>query len=124
MKRTALIVALPIIAITLSIIAMLLFASKVTEPNFDRIQIGMTQDQVEALIGTPDCELPHGGFVTSIVDTPEERGNHLIVNWNSRNAIIEVWFDGEGRVGFKRFWKGGDSFFDSIRRRLGLLKER
>jgi outer membrane protein assembly factor BamE (lipoprotein component of BamABCDE complex) len=68
--------------------------SKVTKENWDRIEIGMTRDEVTAILGQPNTG-PYRGLVkegSEVWDTSDEDG-----------PMIELEFDAEERV-TNRIW--------------------
>jgi hypothetical protein len=78
----------------------------VTPENFDRIQIGMTCAEVEALLGQPE----HRSILHGMSRSPAER-----VNWSNADAetlcLVQVIFDSSGHTLDKSFseWHVGDS---------------
>ncbi len=66
----------------------------VNRANFERIQVGMTQAEVEAILGCPP-----GDYAT--VDYLPEFCGFMILGatvWVSNDGDVRVWFDNEGRV--------------------------
>ena len=43
-----------IVLVVLMAVALVVGCSKINKENYDKIQMGMTYDEVEALLGTPD----------------------------------------------------------------------
>ena len=86
----------------------------VTAANFERVQVGMTEAQVEGLLG-PESILA------------EHDGPHRI--WVAEHAWLEVWFDEGGRVAKKEPWasfprvlrrRPPETFWEKLRRWVGL----
>lgn len=82
----------------IALLALLLTAcgSPVTQENFNKIQTGMTQDEVEAILGTPDESSSASlGTFSGGAST-----------WKTKDATITIQFM-NGKVQFKQFAKGG-----------------
>lgn len=110
-RRLLLIASLPLaVAVALGALAVLSPRPEVMKANFERIEIGMTEAQTRAFTGTDEGFVPYGGFFSPTADVPGPREKYTIKNWYSSNAIIEIWFDENNRVAFKRFWIGGEDF--------------
>jgi SmpA / OmlA family len=63
-----------------------------TQANFDRIQEGMTQTEVEEILGEPSLPLSHGA--------------NLLLVWTDRANDLEIEFDEHSRVMRKNFYPG------------------
>jgi hypothetical protein len=107
---------------------------RITEENIAAIKLGMTEKQVEAILGGPagiyafgavtghypwpmHCSPPITGL-----DLAKETGGKG-KEWVAKDISIFVLFDGEGRVRRTiegRSEIGTDSFLDKIRRWLGM----
>jgi hypothetical protein len=77
-------------------------APGVTWSNFQLIEIGMPQSEVERLLGGPGWSFgqPHG-------------------YWSSNAGLIVVCFDGKDRATEKEWTPGDESFLDRLRHWLG-----
>lgn len=83
---------------TIALLTLLLTAcgSPVSQENFDKVQTGMSQDEVEAILGAPD--------ESSSTSLGTFSGGASA--WKSKDATITVQFL-NGTVQFKQFSKGG-----------------
>jgi len=63
--------------------------SPITQANCDRIQTGMTEREVEEILGGP---------ATETLQWPETVDEALIKHWGANDASILVFFDADGRV--------------------------
>jgi hypothetical protein len=110
MRRRTLLVALAGLAVVVAGGAVVLWprANRVTRENYDRIQIGMSRADVEAVLGPPGLyasgPLMVGGTVYSD-DVATVMGGERMeeVDWTSDNAIVRVFFRLTGQVGDKCF---------------------
>jgi hypothetical protein len=101
-KRMALLAVLPLtIAVILGLLAMMPPRPGVTKANFDRIRVGMTLAEVEAILGQSDLG---------------EWGRLWLASDGSY-ALIEFWDDG---VISKRWFDSNETILDKIRRWLHL----
>ncbi len=75
----------------------------------DQISIGMTRDEVEAILGCPP-----GDYTTGPCDTPPLGSRGFIRDkWLSDTGIIVVLFNDDGRVVLVEFWSmQNESFID------------
>jgi hypothetical protein len=75
----------------------------VTRANYNRIQIGMSQSNVEAIIGGPGAELAPLGWddIHFVEDSPTILAApwpHNVRSWATETHRIGVLFDGKGNV--------------------------
>jgi hypothetical protein len=80
--------------------------SLITRRNYDRIQVGMTQDEVEAILGSPgDFRNAENEYDMAPEHQPADvfgRGNpsgNLTTLWRSDAADVGLNFDQSGKVG-------------------------
>jgi hypothetical protein len=66
----------------------------ITKANCDRIQTGMTEREVEAILRGP---------ATETLQWPDEVDEALIKHWGASDASILVYFDANGLVFHKQF---------------------
>ena len=98
-KRFLLIAFLPLtITVTLGVLAMLPPSPGVTKSNFDRIEVGMSRQEVEEIFGAPPT--PWAGFLTSSMRIGEKWGKNerefaVIVfdQWGHMKVVEAEWFD-------------------------------
>jgi hypothetical protein len=69
--------------------------SPITEANCDRIQTGMTEREVEEILGGPTTE--------TLQWLAEDVDKALTKYWGASDAGIAVYFDADGRVFHKHF---------------------
>jgi hypothetical protein len=86
--------------------------------NVERIEIGMTQAEVEAVVGRPPQTWTRG---PTPISENSPAGYHTVLLWSDTECDILVYLDAHGRV-IGREGVGGarPSWFDRLRRRLGL----
>jgi hypothetical protein len=78
-------------------------APRFTRDNFDRIRVGMSSAEVEALLGPP------GNYLTGpVADSPMVQGDPALValpgvSWRGDDGIISLEFDASGKVAKKLF---------------------
>jgi hypothetical protein len=113
MKRLAIIAVLPLtVAVILGVLAMLPPRPGVTKANFDRIEIGMTQEDVEAILGS--SELHHRGGLLS---------GRTAIRWNSwvgaDGATVDITFLNYA-VERSTWTESKETLTDKIRRWLNL----
>jgi hypothetical protein len=83
----------------------------VTKANFDRIEVGMTLPEVEAILGTDRGSRP---IVTDIM-LPI---GHEIEEWGGDEGFANIVFDEHKRMVSKDWVSAPLSFLDRIRQRL------
>jgi hypothetical protein len=101
----------------------------ITPANCDRIQLGMTEQQVEAILGRPaDCE--QGGQDRWVSDMVAEPGTDPLweKKWLGTTYVIIVHFDAQAGVcgkgcfadveDFRELWFGRRTVWGSLRRLL------
>jgi hypothetical protein len=64
--------------------------SRITQANFDRIETGMTQEEVTAVLGPPNLGLTLGSF-------------RPVAAWADGPDVITVTMDEDGRVSDKEY---------------------
>jgi hypothetical protein len=127
MRRRTLLVALVGLAVVVAVGALVMWprANRVTRENYDRIQIGMSRGDVEAILGPPgdyrtgpgergDCEVEDGTVESWMPDTgsylystpsnwmrmplepPENQ--RLWASWESDSIGISITIDDSGSV--------------------------
>ena len=84
-------VALVLLAcvVTAVIVVLLLPGERVTEANYEKIKLGMSQAEVQRLLGPPDHE---------------DRGDSIYQQWHSPELTIILISDGAG--GVRARWSG------------------
>jgi hypothetical protein len=97
---------------------------RITEENFARIKEGMTEKEVESILGVPAgnyetkkrMPLPaHDLFVPTVPCETKV--------WEGNGLVITIWFDAEGKVFHSRIggWSSEEpTFLDMLRRLLGM----
>jgi hypothetical protein len=78
-------------------------SGRVSRANYNRIRIGMTQPEVEAILGGPGREIGPLGWedvhvvedIQVILSAPPPQSNRF---WAIETRLIDVVFDGQGRV--------------------------
>jgi hypothetical protein len=92
----------------------------VTLARFNRIEEGMTQHDVELLIGRPPSDISPGGVNWGMLHNGLRGINHTNRLWCDDECAIRVDFDEEGRVANKRWVDGRGSVLERVRRWVGL----
>jgi hypothetical protein len=111
-KRLGLIAVLPLtIAVTLGVLAMLPPGPGVTKANYDRIQTGMSVQDVELLLG--GTALPFHGF--------PHRGSEIFV-WQGDDGALAFVEIADSSVISKQWHPSTESMTDKLRRWLHLPK--
>ena len=100
---------------------------RINRTGFENIRKEMTEREVEAVLGVPAGDYATGPIrlitfgdapkTTYFVFRPAEK------KWVGNEAVIEVWFDDNGRVEDKRIWGAyiaREPIFNRLRRLLGL----
>lgn len=106
MKRRYLISALlftACVGVALAVTAMLPPTPGVTKANLDRIEIGMTVDEVNAILGPPEW---HG----------ETNNPNLCICWVGNDGRGSVYFDTSGRISSKTWDEREQSILERISR--------
>jgi hypothetical protein len=92
----------------------------ITRANYDKIRLGMTQDDVEALLGCPPGDYTDGRPVMGI----DSYGGSVLMRegvmkeWWDELGIIQVGFDNGGCVLWTRFVEvstGPQTFIDRVK---------
>jgi len=83
-------------ALVLSVLLLLAACSKVTQENFARIQDGMSEQEVAAILGSPTAS--SSGSVLGISGTSS--------TWTGADAVITIRFV-NGKVALRSFDKPG-----------------
>jgi hypothetical protein len=109
-KKRLLLIALPLIvvAVTFGVLAMLPPRPGVTKANFDRIEKGMTQAEVEErFFGVPVLVIDDGPRRMTRYEGPTQHGD----------AVVRIMFDENGRV-FEKLWWGWtpETFSERLKR--------
>jgi outer membrane protein assembly factor BamE (lipoprotein component of BamABCDE complex) len=98
--------------------------SAITKENANRIQVGMTLQEVEAILGGPARDDTHGAGRAFFVFGTEGVNCDQVHRWIGAESSLWIAFD-SGKV--TQFERGGtiwltlrDTFFERIRRRLRL----
>jgi hypothetical protein len=90
----------------------------VTWGNVQRIEPGMTQPEVEAVLGRPPQTWSRGPIPITDNSPP---GYHTVLLWSDMQFDILVYLDGSGRViGREGVGSCPLSWYDRLRHRLGL----
>lgn len=120
--------AIIVIALMLLILSILLATScrdRVTEEEYARLSVGMSEDSVYAIIGTPD-EIGDGEITVQFkmelagVHEPEKiRGSKALTYYGS-NYIVNISVDNCGTV--RSITSGG--YESSTKERIGILMHR
>jgi hypothetical protein len=96
----------------------------VTWANLERIEVGMTEAQAEAVIGCQPMGRSRGGPAIGDHSPP---GYHTALLWSNTECDILVYLDRAGRViGREGVGSGGSApptWYDRLRKRLGLASE-
>ena len=95
----------------------------VTLANFERIENGMTQEQVEEILGSPaNYRIDDKGLSTlhGLRDAIEVKEGHYGQLWTPGSEWFLVCFDREGNVTTKGFRPSSLSIWDRFRELLGL----
>jgi hypothetical protein len=95
--------------------------------NFQLIRMGMSQAEVEKLLGGPPGDYGHnvGGWTVMTLEGVGGPPGSVERRWNDDSNFFEVFFDADGRVilfhkraGFTR--SPPEGVFAGLRRKLGL----
>jgi hypothetical protein len=93
----------------------------VTWANVERIEVGMTQPQVEAVVGRPAQTRWRGPLPITDNSPP---GYHVVLLWSDMECDILVYLDRDGRVisreGVGSGGSGPPAWYDRLRKRVGL----
>jgi hypothetical protein len=135
--RHLLSLSLPVL-VALAAAAWLLWPrTAITRENFDRIEVGMTLAEVEAILGGPPREEATGPFVPRDGDPDSVWITHEFMviigpgapafpadrGWAAHSLLVWVTFDAEGRVSAKNCLpvrRATEPLLDRLRRWLGL----
>jgi len=100
---------------------------RITAASWKQIRIGMTENQVEEILGQPgmsseECKFfEKGQFLSLQLAKPIYGVQATFKYWTSqRGTTMQIGFDERGHVSAKRLWSSGEpSFLDRIRDWLG-----
>jgi hypothetical protein len=92
----------------------------VTLARFNRIEEGMTQNDVELLLGVPPGDFSPGGVNWEILHNGLRGINHTSRLWCDEECAIRIDFDEHGRVARKSWVDRRGSVLDRVRRWVGL----
>jgi hypothetical protein len=81
-SRTWIVVAMMVVPL----LALACGCSKVSKANYDKVEVGMTTSQVEAILGKGTEKAGAGGAIGSLA------GSGKIVTWGDENKSITVTF--------------------------------
>ena len=88
----------------------------VTRANFNRIETGMTLDEVEEILGGPPCfDAPNGRSWIGLALMCVTRHYSREV-WGGNDGAVTVEFNAQWRVAEKSWTESPDSFFGKLRR--------
>lgn len=94
----------------------------ITREAFEQIRLGMTEQEVEAVLGGPPGDYS-SGTMTFVIEGKYRRGEGTEPkDWASDEGHIRVWF-GDGKVAGRQFFDAiviEDPFFNKLRRWMGL----
>jgi hypothetical protein len=97
--------------VILAVLALLPPGPRVTKTNFDRIEIGMTLSEVEAILGTDRGSRP----IDTDIMLPI---GHEIEEWGGDEGFANIIFDERKRMVRKDWVSAPLSLLDRIRHRL------
>jgi hypothetical protein len=119
-----------VVGLTLGVLALLPPKPGITKENFDRIEIGMTYDEVVAILGPPTGAFPQAGqrlaIKVELADTVEppgaQFGQRLVAFpydpiWENDCADeAQIWFDENKRVEKKDWdeWPDDRGVFEKL----------
>lgn len=90
----------------------------VTWANVKRIEVGMTQAQVEAIVGGPSPGWSYGPDPITDNSPPDY---HAVMLWSATECDILVYFDRDGRVISREgVGSNGSGWLGWLRARIGL----
>jgi hypothetical protein len=114
-KRTIAVGLIAAVLASLAVVWLLPRTPRITEEQFDQIQVGMTLSEVETVLGCrPGNHTYHHGvpnidtkqreqdFKEWAADTKEPRHPDAIGSQGREAVVMKVWFDANGRVMDKR----------------------
>jgi hypothetical protein len=114
-KRTITVGLIAVVLAGLAVVWLLPRTPKITEEQFDKIQVGMTLAEVEAVLGCRpgnhtchhavpniDTNQREQDFKEWAADTREPRHPDAIGSQGHEAVVVKVWFDTNGRVMDKR----------------------
>jgi hypothetical protein len=96
---------------------------RIDAERFEKIQVGMTPEQVQSLIGVPPGNYTHGQLKI-IHDVGLEGSSDFYKEWVGEEIAILVWLDDAGKVSRKESVQtsnlllGRERFLDRVRRWL------
>jgi hypothetical protein len=109
----------------------------ITAESWKRIRLGMTEKEVEAILGGPGMSFDAQNFLKQLpqapflfedphLEEPADKGLFVVGDrnklWSGRRGMIEIEFDNENRVCWKSFqgmrWTNG-GILDRLRDWLG-----
>ena len=103
---------------------------RITAQSWEKIEIGMTENQVEEILGRPGVSwedskfFDMGQFRLELAEPNKIvwRLDDLIASkyWTSQHGCMQVKFDPQGNISGKAFWHSSEPFFlDRLRDWLG-----
>jgi hypothetical protein len=108
---------------------------RITAESWEKIQIGMTENQVEKILGGPGTSWKESGFrdtdpfpLSDQILVEPNYGMWILDNlkrhkyWTSKRGCMQIEFDLQGHVSGKAFWPSGKAdpnFLDRLRDWLG-----
>jgi hypothetical protein len=107
------------VCVTLTVLALLPPRPGVTQANFDRIEVGMTLEEVETILGGPgDLIAKNGTLIGAPGAAVAVEGN--LYDWCHpwRSTNVSVSFDDRDRVVWKSFFP--ESYFQTLCSFFGL----
>ena len=82
-------IVVAVIGVTVAIPALLPPKPGVTMENFDRIEKGMTREQVEAILGKPPDEPSHGIRFRHAPSWTSDAGDVIWIQFDDNNRVIQ-----------------------------------
>jgi SmpA / OmlA family len=106
-----------LVFVGLFLLAMFPFAG-VTTANFDRIEEGMTRDEVERLLGNPSASRWPKRKIYYMPQLPKLPPGCAETEWGGYEGIVVIHFDDKGTVIQKIMFGSPEPFRDKIHRWL------
>jgi hypothetical protein len=111
MNRKRIIVAALVLAIFLNALGFfiipMLTRSKINKDNFERIRIGMSEEEVDAILGGPERDETNGDYAGARFDRYIKASTGWSdprwKRWVSKNGSIDVQFDEQRQVCYRDF---------------------
>jgi len=108
-----------LLAATLSVAGVLIShgSTPINQATFDRIHVGMTEQEVESLLGGP----------ATWDGLDRDDGNSKLSSWSEgkstedfmEGGTIDIWFGDDGKVAWKRFSADKRPLIDRLKKRIG-----